>query len=403
MSNELNMSDEEFMEKMNNGEFDEETNETEVEPAQEEATEEPATEEDTETDLEQPVTDSSSVSEEDDVDSDVTEDPADTEDKDADPIEPEDDGKSDDAEVATEDSKDDVLTEYLNAKSKIKASGAEFEFTNQEKLDSFDKIYQQAMDYTKKTQAIAPFRKRINVMEEAGMTDDQFNTMMDVLKGDKNAIESVIKQHGIETIELDTEAVDYTPNSYGKSDKELDIDETFRELSTAPKGEVTTDIISRQWDDNSRAKIVEGIQLPNGKTAGTVDIIKGLQYDVENGIYEQVLPEMLKIKQLDGARKSDVEYYIEAGAQMSQRQYDAELASKQAEQEARIKAEAEAKVIAEAKAKQEAAKKAQQAAERKKAAGVSHGATGATKTTDYLDMDNMSDEEFMAFMDKQIG
>lgn len=405
MTSGLNMSDDEFIEKMDNGEFDEQLQEPIAGDVAEVVEEpEPVNEDNVEINLEQPVTDSSDVSNDDKIEDDVKEDPTEAEEDGADHAEPDDDGKSTDTEDEIKTSADDVLTEYLKSKSKVRASGAEFEFTNQEKLDSFDKIYQQAIDYTKKTQAIAPHRKRIAAMEELGVTDDQFNTLMDVLKGDKDAVTAVIKQAGIDTLELDTDAeLNYVPNSYGKSDKELDIDEVFKDLSTTPKGDVTTDIVGRQWDDRSRNEIVDGIQLANGTKLETKDIIMGLQDDVTSGRYDKVLPEMLKLKHLDGARQSDISYYMQAGAQQIQSEYQESMAQQRAEQEAATRAQAEAKLIAETKAKQKAEEEAKAIAAKKKAAGVSQGATGTTKATDYLDMNAMSDEEFMAFMDKQIG
>jgi len=398
-----NMTDEEFEAKMNSGEFDEQLTETSSEEQEQVETTETA--EDT---TEQPITDSSDISDDENTDDETKEDPKEDDKVDADPDESTEDGKSTEEETEVKDSKDDLLAEYLNSTSTIKAIGKEFAFTNKEKLESFDKVYKQAMDYTRKTQAVAKHRKRISAMEELGMTDEQFNTMIDVAKGNKDAITSVIKQAGIDALDIDTEQeLNYTPNHHGKSDKELEIDDAFGAIKGTPTGDRTTNVLGAEWDDRSRDQIVEGLTLPNGAKMGTQEVIENLHYDMENGIYDEVAPEMLKLKQLDGAKKSDLDYYVEAGIQRLERMAQAKVAAEQAEklEAVRLQAEADAKakVIADAKAAQVATEQAKIAAEKKKAAAVTQGAGGTTNGVDYLDMDNMSDEEFMKFMDKQIG
>ena len=77
---------------------------------------------------------------------------------------------------------------------KFKANGKEYEFTEDEIKAQFPKIFGQAMDYTKKMQAIKPWRKTIDAIEQAKLGHDDINLMIDVLKGDKGAIAEVLRK-----------------------------------------------------------------------------------------------------------------------------------------------------------------------------------------------------------------
>jgi chemotaxis protein histidine kinase CheA len=77
---------------------------------------------------------------------------------------------------------------------KFKANGKDYDFSTDEIVDQFPKIFGQAMDYTKKMQAIKPWRKTIDAIEGAKLNHDDINLMIDVLKGDKTAITEVLKR-----------------------------------------------------------------------------------------------------------------------------------------------------------------------------------------------------------------
>ena len=89
----------------------------------------------------------------------------------------------------TENTEDEELPEITETPvHKFKANGKEYSFTPEEMMEQFPKIFGQAMDYTKKTQALKPWRKTIDAIESARLGHDDINLMIDVFKGDKNAI-----------------------------------------------------------------------------------------------------------------------------------------------------------------------------------------------------------------------
>lgn len=295
----------------------------------------------------------------------------------------------------TEDVKTEETAETQTVqKRKYKANGKEFEFTDDEIFDQFGKVFGQAMNYTQKMQAIAPYRSIIETVKEQGFTQEDMNLMVDVLKGDKQALAAVMKRTGIDALDVDTEAGEsYRPKNYGRNDTELAIQDIVEEIGKDPEYPVTYHIVEKQWDSKSRETFVKN-----------PDLIKELHIDVRNGVFDKVSPMAMKMKVLDGGRKSDLEYYVDAG-----RQYYAEQAKvsqyeqANAQRLAKLEAENSAKEAAEreriSKAKAEQAKRdsAQDAVAKRKAAAPTTTRADKKTVTDYLDE---NDEEYEAWYKK---
>jgi hypothetical protein len=236
-------------------------------------------------------------------------------------------------------------------------------------------------------QDIAPYRKRISAMEEQNVTDEQFNLMLDVLNGDKDALSTVLKNNGVDALDLDVDNSVYTPKDYGRNETELAIDDIVDTISRDQEYVTTQYIVDKAWDSQSRQEFVKD---PNK--------IALLHDDVKSGVYDKVSPMATKLKALDGGKKSDMDYYIEAGSQF----YAKEEATRAAEVETQKKAEAEKVKVAEAKkatAKRTTVKKA---AGKRKAAATTKVSGGKKKVTNYLENDSLSDDDFVALMNKQI-
>ena len=111
-----------------------------------------------------------------------------TEDEDS---EDQEDDQPDDIEEEPEEEVDETVKAEATIRThRVKADGDEFEFTDEELIALAPK----AMNYTKKMQEIAPYRKRISAMKDNNITEDDFNLMMDVFKGNKDAISIILKR-----------------------------------------------------------------------------------------------------------------------------------------------------------------------------------------------------------------
>lgn len=291
----------------------------------------------------------------------------------------------DDAEAETEqesddvdDTTDDVSEESdkvsgldLTEKRTFKANGEEFEFTVEEMLQQFGTIFGKSVDYTKKTKAIAPHRKRISAMEDENITDEQFNLMIDAFKGNKDAIKQIMDTHKIESYDLSNDGEQqntYTPTEYGKDADTLNLQEIVNTMAQDSEYSITSDVVTNKWDESSQQKL-----------ASNPNLLQALHNDVKSGTYAKVAPEATKLKVLDGNTKSDIEYYMLAGQNINSSQGSANAEDPTKE----LNAKTQAEVDKSERASSEAAKK--------RAATNTSNRSDRT-VIDYLDDDN--DEAF---------
>ena len=266
---------------------------------------------------------------------------------------------------------------------KFKANGLEYEFSEKEIKDQFPKVFGQAMDYTKKMQKIKPWRKTIDAIEQANISNDDLNLAIDVLKGDKGAIGELLKRTGVDALELDTEENNYEPKDYGRDETTLALKDVVDEISADPEYSRTQKVLGNDWDESSWNKMSQDPSM-----------IKALHVDMKNGVFDKVQPIADKLKIYDGGKKSDLDYYMEAG-QVFYAQQDANKAATIAAEQAEAAKAAEAARLAELeRVKTETANREiekQKAAKRKSAAPAKSGSAAKTGVTDYLDD---SDEDF---------
>ena len=265
---------------------------------------------------------------------------------------------------------------------RLKADGTEFELTENE----LKQLASKGMNDTKKMQDIKEYREHVSAIKEAALSKDDINLMIDVLKGDKDALATVMKRTGVDALDVDVENSKYVPKNYGRNEVELDIEEVVETISRDPEYVTTKHIISSNWDKQSQMEFVKD----------PVKIAK-LHEDVKNGIFDQVVPMMLKKKALDGARKSDIEYYIEAGTDYYQNKAREAYNARVIEAE-KARKQAEIKVVKEQEAKRSVVT---ETASKRKAATMTKPKTAKRSIDDYLNT-AMSDDEFSKLMEKAI-
>ena len=301
-----------------------------------------------------------------------------------------------DEEVATEDedpiedveSEEDINDEIAQKEQQelvFKANGREFKFTQDEMLEQFPKIFGQAMDYTKKTQAMKPWRKTIDAIEQAKLGHEDINLMIDVMKGNKEAIAEVMKRTGVDSLEIDTENSKYTPNDYGRDDKALAIKDIVEEISVDKEYEITHRVLSKEWDEKSFRKMTED-----------PDLIRLLHVDVKTGMFDKVQPIADKIKVFDRGNKTDLEYYRLASIELAQQQQEANRVAYEAERQKQERAARLAKQVEidRVKKTQERQKEVAVKAVERKAATPTTRKVPTSKVVDYLDNSDEAFEEW---------
>ena len=339
-------------------------------------------------DLEQPVDDEDSDN---DADTDASEDETEDDGSDVDDETP--DGEDADAEEEPETEEETKQAEVQpTQKHKFKANGREYEFTEDEVREQFPKIFGQAMDYTKKMQAIKPWRKTIDAIEGAQLSHEDVSLMIDVLKGDKDAVAAVLKRTGVDALELDVEQSRYVPKDYGRDDKALAVKDVIDEISVDAEYNTTYKILSKEWDDGSFREMTSDPEL-----------IKLLHIDVKSGMYDRVQPIAEKLKVYDRGKRSDLDYYKEAArvyfneqAQEEARRAEYEKARVLKESELADKAR-----VRDVKDQQKQRVAVKQEAEKRKAAAPTKKVAGTKKVIDYLDdSDEAYDEWYKSLQNR---
>ena len=327
--------------------------------------------------LEQPDVDSDDDTSANEEDEEEVEDDSDTENEDADESAETEDEQTDNTEKQS-----DEVVQPIQEILKVKANGQDYEFTLDEMKSQFGSIFAKAQDYTKKTQALKEYRRTIDIVQNAGLSDNDLNLFADVLKGDKDAIAAVLKRTGVDALDLDTENVNYAPKNYGRNDTELAIKDIVDDISADKEYVITHNILEKQWDSKSREKFIED---PN--------MIKGLHIDVKSGLYDKLNPIMQKLKIYDGATRSDLDYYFMAHKQFIDSQRDASSKAEKAEL-ARVENQAkvaEAEKVSTVKAKMAQQTATKEASVKRKAAAPTKKAVGTSKIN-YLNDDPSDDE-----------
>lgn len=295
------------------------------------------------------------------------------------------DDADDDDSDSDEDDKSNKKVEPEVTKTKFKANGQDFEFSQDEIMEQFEVVFGQAMNYTQKMQAMAPYRKMISALETENITSEQLNTAIDALKGNKKALQSMMDANKIDAYDLkdedDDENKEYNPTDYGKNDVQLGIQDVTDSISGDKEYSLTVDVIDKQWDQTSRQSF-----------ASNPELIKGLHNDIKSGVYNEVAPEAMKMKLLDGNTKSDIEYYMLAGEKVM---------SAKAQDSANAK-----KTVADKNKKAQDAEddfdQASSEAQKKRSASTTRKRADRKGVTDYLDDDDEKFDEWYADLQASV-
>lgn len=182
---------------------------------------------------------------------------------------------------------------------KIKANGKEFEMT----LDELKQTASKGMDYLKKTTALKPYRTMIAAMQENKVSPEDINLLIDLKKGNKEAIAKLIKENEVDVYDL-PEANDYRPREYRQSETALEMKEVLSTISKDAEFSRTSEIYDA-FDEQTKAFLNEDPSR-----------IVGLHNDVKTGVFDKVLPLAEKKAMIDGYNAPFLQYYLQAGQEI---------------------------------------------------------------------------------------
>jgi hypothetical protein len=211
----------------------------------------------------------------------------------------------------------DYKTEYENLLAPFNANGREMAVQSVEEART---LMQMGANYNKKMAAIKPNLKLLKLLESNGLlSEEKIGFLIDLEKKNPEAITKLIKESGIDPMDIDTQKSDgYRPTVRAVKDSEIELDEVLDEISSSPAYKRTVDVVGTQWDDKSKEIAAENPQL-----------LRLITSHIESGVYDLISAEVER-QQVFGRLKglSTLEAYRQVGDAMHQQGKFAHLGSK---------------------------------------------------------------------------
>lgn len=163
-------------------------------------------------------------------------------------------------EVKPEATEIDYKKEYERLTSGFKANGKDIVVSN---MDDAIALMQMGANYNKKMAALKPNLKLLKLLENNKLLDEnKLSFLIDLDKKNPAAITKLIKDSGIDPLDVDVEKdADYKPNTYTVDDREMELDAVLEELKDTATYNSTLDIVGNKWDGPSKQVVADNPQL----------------------------------------------------------------------------------------------------------------------------------------------
>jgi hypothetical protein len=167
----------------------------------------------------------------------------------------------------------------------FKANGKTIELKNEQEALA---LMQMGANYTKKLQELQPHRKMLMMLENNGLLNEgKLSFLIDLEKKNPEAIKKLIKDAGIDPLEIDT-SVDsaYRPGDHSVTDQEEQFRTVISDIATDEAGKETV-LKIQSWDQTSKDAVW-----------AQPEIMRVIHEQRENGVYDIITTEMERRKTL---------------------------------------------------------------------------------------------------------
>ena len=170
----------------------------------------------------------------------------------------------------------DYKAELARVLAPFKANGRDIQVDS---VEDAIQLMQKGANYHKKMEGIKPRLAQLKLLEQQGLLEgDKLNYLIDLAKGDRGAINRLIKEHSVDTLELDGDkAKDYQANDYVPDEVAVDVDNVIDDLRDSTHFSTLMDTVGNKWDNASRKAIL-----------AAPDTLRDISAHMESGIYELV-------------------------------------------------------------------------------------------------------------------
>lgn len=196
----------------------------------------------------------------------------------------------------------DYKAAYEQLTAPFKANGRDIQVKS---VDDAVALMQMGANYNKKMAALKPNLKLMKLLENNGLlSEEKLGYLIDLDKKNPDAINKLIKDSGVDPLDLDaSKAGDYKPSRHTVDDRELELDAVLDEIQETPSYSRTLDVVSNQWDGQSKNVI-----------ANSPQVLRVINSHVQSGVFDVIVKEVEREKmfgRLSGL--SDIEAYRQVG------------------------------------------------------------------------------------------
>lgn len=184
----------------------------------------------------------------------------------------------------------------------IKANGREIQV---ESVDDAIQLIKMGANYHKKMAALKPNMAVLKMLEQHGLLEqEKLSYLIDLSKKNPEAIRKLVKDSGIDPLDIDTKKEDtYKPQTYAVDETAVELDTVLDDLKGSTHYTQLLNIVGRDWDNRTREII-----------AGNPDLLRTLDAHMESGIFNKITSTMeteRALGRLSGV--SDIEAYRTVG------------------------------------------------------------------------------------------
>lgn len=169
---------------------------------------------------------------------------------------------------------------YKQIMSPLKANGKTIDLKSPQEAIQ---LIQMGANYTKKMQAIQPYRKVLLMLENNGLLDEgKLSFLIDIEKKNPEAIKKLIKDAGIDPLDIDTSTEPtYREGNHRVTDEEASFVSVLEDLRSTQEGTDTLQTINSQWDQASKEVLWKQPEL-----------MTTIHQQRANGIYDRITAEV---------------------------------------------------------------------------------------------------------------
>lgn len=193
-------------------------------------------------------------------------------------------GEEKGTEAETTEAPFDYEAAYKKITAPFKANGKDIFLKSPEEVIS---MMQMGANYTRKMQSIAPHRKALMMLQNNDLLDEsKLSFLIDLNKKDPAAIQKLLKESGVNPLEVDVDAEStYQPGNHHISDDEVVLTTVLEDVASTQEGRETVQIISSDWDQASKDVLLTD---PH--------IISVINQQRQNGVYDAITAEIERQK-----------------------------------------------------------------------------------------------------------